>query len=77
MSVVVGAVVVAVCVLGIPFCDDVLCGVSCSDQNGHTAALMACANGHLDVVRWLVTEAGSDARSERDNVSCRCVFSST
>jgi hypothetical protein len=28
--------------------------------------------GHLDVARWLVTDAGSDVRLERDNVSCSC-----
>ncbi len=43
------------------------------DQNGATALLLACGNGHLDVVTWLVTNAGSDARSERTNVSCRCL----
>ncbi len=40
-------------------------------QNGYTALLWACRNGHMDVARWLVSEAGSDARSERNNV-CRC-----
>ncbi len=29
---------------------------------------MACAYGHVDVARWLVTEVGIDARSERSNV---------
>ncbi len=48
----------------------VLCGFY--DQNGYTALLAACANGHLDVARLLVTDAGSDARSERGNVSCFC-----
>jgi ankyrin repeat protein len=37
-------------------------------QVGHTALLVACAAGQIDVVRWLVTEGGSDARSERDKV---------
>jgi ankyrin repeat protein len=41
------------------------------DQDGSTALLLACEHGHLDVARWLVTDAGSDARSERDSVSCR------
>ncbi len=41
-------------------------------QDGTTALLKACRNGHLAVVQWLVTEAGSDATSERDDVSCRC-----
>ncbi len=45
----------------------------CCDQDGRTALLLACADGHLDVVRWLVTDAGSDVRSERDEVSCRCL----
>jgi hypothetical protein len=54
--------------------DDGLCLVSCCDQDGSSALLEACAFGHLDVVRWLVTDAGSDVRSERDNVSCRCSF---
>jgi hypothetical protein len=31
--------------------------------------LLACTDGHLDVVKWLVMHAGSDARSERENVS--------
>ncbi len=34
-------------------------------QNGYTALLLACLSDHLDVARWLVTDAGSDARSER------------
>ncbi len=48
-------------------------------QNGYTALLLACYHGHIDVARWLVSEAGSDARSERDNVgrcddaACVCV----
>jgi ankyrin repeat protein len=37
-------------------------------QTGHTALLLASALGHIDVVQWLVTSAGSDARSERSNV---------
>jgi hypothetical protein len=37
-------------------------------QDGHTALLFACANGRLDVAQWLVSSAGSDARSERSNV---------
>jgi hypothetical protein len=46
-----------------------LCVVPCSAQYGRTALLVACAHGRLDLVRWLVTDAGSDARSERDNVN--------
>jgi hypothetical protein len=45
---------------------------SCCDQRGQTALLLACGNGRLDVARWLVTDVGSDARSERDSVSYRC-----
>jgi hypothetical protein len=37
-------------------------------QAGWTALLCACANGHLDVARWLVTDAGADVRSERTTV---------
>jgi hypothetical protein len=37
-------------------------------QDGHTALLFACANGRLDVAQWLVSSAGSDARSERSDV---------
>jgi hypothetical protein len=37
-------------------------------QDGSTALLVACANGSLDVARWLVKDAGCDARSERDKV---------
>jgi hypothetical protein len=44
------------------------------DQNGRSALLLACTGGHLDVARWLVTDAGSDARLERSNVSCCCSF---
>jgi hypothetical protein len=43
------------------------------DQYDVTALLAACDNGHLDVARWLVTDAGSDARLERDCVSYRCL----
>jgi hypothetical protein len=43
--------------------------VWCCDQYGRTALLKACVYGHLDVARWLVTHVGSDALSERDNVS--------
>lgn len=41
-------------------------------QDGDTALLLACANGHMDVVKWLVTEAGSNAALERNNVGCQC-----
>ncbi len=70
-------------------CDDAACGcVVVSDcgvrgdvvsQNGETALLLACQNGHIDVARWLVSEAGSDARLEQKNVgrcddaACGCV----
>jgi hypothetical protein len=58
-------------------CDDAACGcvIDCHfgvrdvlSQRGNTALLLACCNGHLDVARWLVEEAGSDARSEEDEV---------
>jgi ankyrin repeat protein len=75
MSVVAVAVIVSVCLL---LCREwrCLCLVSRSDQNGRTALLVACASGHLDVARWLV-DAGSDVRSERDNVSCPLLCSCT
>ncbi len=45
-------------------------------QTGHTALLLASGLGLVDVVQWLVTSAGSDARSERSNVRrlrrCHC-----
>ncbi len=69
------SVVVAFVVVVPPCCavsDGGVCLVSCCDQDGWSALLLACANGHHDVARWLVTDAGSDARSERNNVSCRC-----
>jgi hypothetical protein len=44
----------------------------CRQNRGGTALLWACTTGRLDVARWLVADAGSDARSERDNVSGRC-----
>ncbi len=49
-----------------------MCFVWCYDQHDATALLLACEHGHLDVARWLVTDAGSDA-SERDYVSCCCL----
>jgi ankyrin repeat protein len=39
------------------------------EQDGDTALLLACDNGHINVARWLVTEVGIDARTEKDNVS--------
>ena len=38
-------------------------------QNGNTALLQACKNGHLAVARWLIEEKGVDYRAEKDNVS--------
>jgi hypothetical protein len=38
-------------------------------QSGNSALLLASCNGRADVVRWLVTEAGCDARSDRNRVS--------
>jgi hypothetical protein len=70
-------VIVAFVVIVSPCCavsNDGLCFVSCCDQVGWSALLVACFNGHLDVARWLVTDAGSDVRSERSNVSCCCSF---
>jgi hypothetical protein len=37
-------------------------------QAGATALLIACRNGHLEVARWLVSSAGSNAATERDSV---------
>jgi hypothetical protein len=71
-------VVVVFVVFVLPCCavsEDVSCLLLCCDQDGWSALLLACANGHLDVARWLVTDAGSDARSERNNVcSCRRLY---
>ncbi len=39
-------------------------------QYGGTALLLACEYGHFEVVKWLVTDAGSDAVSEQNSVSC-------
>jgi ankyrin repeat protein len=44
---------------------------------GWSALLLACARGRLDVARWLVTHAGSDARSEQNDVSCPLLCSRT
>jgi hypothetical protein len=66
------AVAVAVVVSMFRCCtvsDDGLCLVACCDQRDNTALLLACKHGHLDLARWLVTDAGSDARSERNGVS--------
>jgi hypothetical protein len=53
-------------------CDCVVdcdCGVrDVLSQRGNTALLLACLSGRIDLVRWLVFEAGSDARSERNEV---------
>jgi ankyrin repeat protein len=70
-------VAVAFFVFLLPCCavsEDVSCLVSCCDQDGWSALLLACASGHLDVARWLVTDTGSDARSERTKVSCGSSF---
>jgi ankyrin repeat protein len=37
-------------------------------QDGRTALLRACDAGRIDVVRWLVTEGGSDPQDEEDQV---------
>ncbi len=37
-------------------------------QKGMTPLLRACAGGRLTLAQWLVVEAGSDARLERDEV---------
>jgi hypothetical protein len=66
MSVVMMMLRVAVLLhLTVVMCGDVL------SQKGSSALLLACLRGHIDVARWLVSEAGSDARSERNNVG-RC-----
>jgi hypothetical protein len=39
------------------------------EGTGHTALTAACAAGHLDVVKWLVS-VGSDPRRERKKVAC-------
>jgi hypothetical protein len=46
-------------------------GLACRDVVVREAG-RACRCGRLDVARWLVTGADSDARSERSNVSCFC-----
>ena len=38
-------------------------------QNGLTALLHACANGHLAIARWLVDEKGIDHCADKTNVS--------
>ncbi len=37
-------------------------------QDGNTALLLACLSGRLNVAQWLVSSAGSNAVTERDNV---------
>jgi hypothetical protein len=39
-------------------------------QQRTTPLMYACKSGHLELAQWLVREAGSDARSERDEVCC-------
>jgi hypothetical protein len=46
-------------------------GLACRDVVVREAG-RACRCGRLDVARWLVTGADSDARSERSNVSSFC-----
>ena len=41
-------------------------------QDGNTALLLACENGHLAVARWLIEDKGADYRAEKDNVSGMC-----
>ena len=47
-------------------------GLTCGLQDGYTALLLACMNGQLAVVRWLIEEKGVDYRAEKDNVSGMC-----
>jgi hypothetical protein len=42
-------------------------------QDGFTALVLACRNGQTNTARWLISDANSDARTERDNVSRRHV----
>ncbi len=37
-------------------------------QDGSTALLTACANGHVEVAQWLVSSAGSNPVTEMTNV---------
>ncbi len=46
-------------------------------QDGNTALLVACWSGHLEVVQWLVSSAGSNAATERDNVRTMMWVSAT
>ena len=48
--------------------------LACCLQDGNTALLLACWNGHLAVARWLVEEKSVDYRAEQNNVSVRCCF---
>ena len=46
--------------------------LACRSQNGSTALLLACMNGHLAVARWLIEEKGVDYRAEKSTVSVMC-----
>jgi hypothetical protein len=44
-------------------------------QDGNTPLLLACERGHLEVAQWLVSSAGSNAATERNEVRVVAVWS--